>query len=110
MAIIKKGHPKKRKPPRAESIMQNTKVCYFSGTEHGLDCHHIYGGSYKHSSDKNGLWVWLCREVHAKVQADISLMRRLQIEGQRKFEETHTRAEFTEIFGRNYIDWMEEHY
>ena len=75
--------------------------------------HHIYGGPNRKQSEKYGLKVMLCKRHHT---GDISgceyAVHRpdknnyadlLHIKGQQKFEETHTRKEFFDIFGRNYL-------
>lgn len=97
---------------RKPSIMQTEKKCYLTGYEgEGLDCHHIYFGTgNRRISDENGFWVWLRHDMHIQNSnnhtphndrdVDLTLKR----ECQKKFEETHSREEFMELVGRNYLD------
>jgi len=69
--------------------------------------HHIFPGPNRKWSDRYNLVVYLCGEHHRYGQdaahANRGFAARLKQDGQRKFEETHTRAEFMKIFGRNYL-------
>ena len=85
------------------------KRCYLTGETRGLEKHHIFFGTgLRRISDKHGFWVWLTAEkhrgtsgVHGRDGHKVDL--RLKQDCQRKFEETHTRAEFMAIIGRNYL-------
>lgn len=95
-----------------ESIIQTEKICYLcgrNGNGDALESHHCIGASNRNNSEKYGLKVWLCGNrchrngkyaVHKNREADLKLKRIAQ----EKFEETHTREEFIQIFGRNYLD------
>lgn len=104
-----------------KSILQDRKECYLcrlmmqkQGQEEslpaeGLHSHHIFGGTAnRRQSERYGLKVWLClghhesgpEAVHQKRTVDLSLKGI----GQRKFEETRTRAEFIRIFGKSWLD------
>jgi len=91
------------------SIMQDEKKCYFTGARSGLHRHHIFGSFNRDNSEKYGLWVWLRWDRHIADSphrtphndAEIDLM--LKREAQRKFEESHTREEFMQIFGKNWL-------
>jgi len=96
-----------------KSIMQNKKECYLCrkfydiDMQIGLECHHIFGGvANRKISDKEGLVVWLCQKHHNTPPSGVHFnqknMEILRKDGQRKFEETHTREEFIKRFGRNY--------
>ena len=91
----------------ANSIMQSAKQCYIDESTRNLHKHHIYGGARRKLSEKYGCWVWLTAENHNMsnngVHFNHELDSRLKRECQAKFEETHTRAEFMRIFGRNYL-------
>ena len=97
------------------SIMQTEKVCYISGREDWLELHHIFGGSNRKNSTKYGLVVWLNHYYHNEPKCpenlyfgsphhDKEVMLWLRQQGQKKFEETHTREEFIQIFGKNYLE------
>ena len=90
-----------------KSIMQNKKECYLCGRQFELECHHVFAGvANRKLSDKYGLWVYLCHNCHtgtngAQYAKDLNL--RLKQEAQEAFEKTHTRKEFMQIFGKNYL-------
>lgn len=87
----------------AKSIMQREKVCWFSGAERNLHEHHIFGGARRKLSEKYGLKVYLRMDLHEKAHSDRETAMKLKRAGQRAFEKTHTREEFMQIFGKNYI-------
>lgn len=70
--------------------------------------HHIYGGPNRARSEAEGLKVYLCLAHHIDgpqaVHNNQNHMRILQEDGQRAFERTHTREEFMELIGRNFLD------
>lgn len=72
-----------------------------------LQCHHIFGGTAKRKkSEQYGLKVWLCYEHHLGkegVHYNKKMMDYLHTIGQRKFEETHTREQFRQEFGKSYL-------
>ena len=94
-----------------KSIMQDEKKCYVTGMPGDvrvLHKHHIYGGrGNRQVSEDNGFWVWLLPEyhnmsnegVHFNKEFDLALKQACQ----RKYEETHTRAEFMLKVGRSYL-------
>lgn len=92
-----------------DSIMQNKKECYFTKSRSGLHKHHIFGGFNRNNSEKYGLWIWLRWDRHIADSphrtphndAEIDLM--LKREAQRKFEQSHSREEFMQTFGKNYL-------
>jgi len=91
-----------------ESIMQEGKFCYLCGRKDGLEKHHVFFGyPGRRLSDENGLWVWLCYECHRtgkhSAHLDYETNKNLKKDGQRAFELTHTRKEFMDIFGRNWL-------
>ena len=98
-----------------KSIMQSNKECYLCRkmfgicNERGLHEHHIYEGyGRRRQSEAIGAKVWLCAKhhnmsdygIHFNKEEDMELKRACQ----RKFEETHSREEFIEKIGRNYLD------
>lgn len=98
----------------ADSILQNEKVCYITGRTDNLHKHHIYfGNPNRKISEKNGFWVYLTGELHNQSNEGVhcingkALDLRLKQDCQRKFEETHSRKEFMELIGMNYL-YLEE--
>lgn len=93
----------------SKSIVQREKECWVCGSTGALHRHHIYPGiGRREMSEHFGLWVWLCPYHHNMstqgVHSDKSLDLKLKRWGQRKFEETHTRAEWHRYFGRSYLE------
>lgn len=97
-----------------KSIIQDKKECYlcrmFYGVENpnGLEEHHVFPGTANRAkSEEHGLKVWLCATHHrtgeGAVHRDNSIMIYLKCKAQQRFEETHTREEFMQEFGRNYL-------
>lgn len=90
-----------------KSIIQDEKKCYVCGQYHRLENHHIiYGTANRKKSEKYGLKLWLYTEhhrgtkgVHNNRELDLTLKRLAQT----VFEETHTREEFRNIFGKSYL-------
>lgn len=97
----------------SKSIVQRDKECWVCGSTGALHRHHIYPGlGRREMSEHFGLWVWLCPYHHNMsshgVHSDKSLDLKLKRWGQRKFEETHTRAEWHRYFGRSYLEEEDE--
>ena len=95
----------------AKSILQDEKVCYITGQTNDLHKHHIYfGNPGRRISEENGFWVYLAgwlhnqseHGVHGKYGHELDLL--LKTHCQLKFEETHTREEFMQLIGKNYLD------
>jgi hypothetical protein len=88
--------------------MQKDKRCYVCGTTCNLQVHHIfYGTANRKNSEKFGFTVWLCGRHHNQsnegVHFNTELNLRIKRECQAKYEETHSRAEFMAIIGKNYL-------
>lgn len=70
--------------------------------------HHIYNGPNRFISEAEGMKVYLCPEHHIlgphAVHNNQENMRILQQDCQRIYERKHTREEFMELIGKNYLD------
>jgi hypothetical protein len=77
-----------------------SKCYYCNNSMEKLDIHEVYGGSNRQRSMKYGLCVPLCRKCHSNEM----IIQDLRKWCQRKYEQTHTRADFISIIGRNYLD------
>lgn len=78
--------------------------CYMCGTTENLHRHHmLHGTANRKKADKYDLTVFLCWKHHMEVHRDPTLDRTFKMLGQKIFEETHTREEFIQEFGRNYL-------
>lgn len=90
------------------SILQTNPECFICGTLRRLERHHVlFGVPNRKHAEEDGLWVWLCEDhhrgdlsVHFNRNMDLNLKRYAQ----KKYEETHTREEFVERYGRNYLE------
>ena len=105
--------PKPKKP--TQSIMQTDRTyCYLCGRRNGyglnaLEEHHcVEGNGRREKSEEYGLKVYLCgitchREGPKSVHKDEAVAKMLKQAAQRKFEETHSREEWIEIFTKSYL-------
>lgn len=92
-----------------KSILQDTKECFFTGRTDNLHLHHIFfGHGLRKISDDNGFTVYLTGEMHNQsnqgVHFNIGLDLFLKKVCQAEYEKTHTREEFMQLIGRNYLD------
>ena len=84
-----------------------TGRCFLCRRDGFVHRHHIFEGARRHLSEEYGLVVPLCPECHT--ESDCSAHRctstalMLKRAAQRKFERSHAREEFIELFGRNYL-------
>lgn len=112
--MFPKSTRKIKKKRHKKSILQEKNgTCYLCMLEgknkihRQTEEHHIYGGPLRSMSEAEGFKCYLCLEHHrvgpAAVHNNYENMRRLQKECQRVYEETHTREEFMELTGRNYL-------
>ena len=75
---------------------------------HGvLHEHHVFGGPNRQISEAQGFKVYLCLEHHETgpeaVHRNHETMLLVQQDTQRAYERTHTREDFMELIGRNYL-------
>lgn len=96
----------------AKSIMQSEKACWVCGRPCNLHKHHIFGGGNRKNSEKHGFTVYLCAYHHNLSNEGVHFNKQLDTElkqsAQRRFETTHTRAEFMQIIGKNYLENKEQ--
>lgn len=115
--IFPKHTEKKKRMKHPKSILHDkgSRTCYLCMLLDGncnphviLDEHHIFGGPNRTHSEETGLKVYLCPEHHTMGRLAVhncrDTRRLLQKTAQRKYEETHTRQEFMELFGKNYLE------
>lgn len=91
-----------------KSILQDNKECWVCGTTLDLHDHHIFFGvANRKQSEKYGLKIWLCGMHHNMSDQGIHFNKELDIAvkqmAQEVFERTHSREEFRELFGKNYL-------
>lgn len=87
--------------------MQEKRECYFCGRTYGLEKHHVFAGvANRKISEREGFWLYLCHEHHtgtegAQYDKEKNLM--LKCDAQFAYEQTHTRAEWMALIGKNYL-------
>jgi len=91
-----------------KSIIQSERECYVCHGTLNLETHHVlFGRGLRPIADKLGLKVWLCayhhRDSREGVHGNRTLDLKLKRIAQRKYEETHSREEWLERIGRNYL-------
>lgn len=113
--LYPKPKPKKKRKKHKESIMHcRDGTCYLCMMLNGdysykrtLQEHHVFNGPNRARSEAEGLKVFLCLEHHTAgkeaVHNNAENMRLLKEEGQRVYEQTHSREEFVRAFGKNYL-------
>ena len=89
------------------SILNNLDKCYFCFKP--AECiHEVFFGKNRQTSIKNGFCVGLCNYhhnlggkdcVHENIEMDLILKAAFQ----KEYEKTHTRKEFINLIGRNYL-------
>ena len=114
------GYPKqktkkKQKIHKPSILHQKDGTCYLCIRLHGdYRCHpvthehHIYGGTAnRRISEAAGLKVYLCPTHHETgpdaVHRNYEYRHMLHQDGQRAYEQTHTREEFMALIGRSYL-------
>lgn len=91
-----------------KSIIQTERECYVCGTTQDIHEHHIFEGTAnRRQSEKYGMKIFLCGRHHNMSNQGIHFNKELDTSvkqmAQEIFEETHTREEFREIFGKSYL-------
>lgn len=91
---------------RTRSKMQTEKVCYITGATENLELHHCLNGAYRKKCDQDGLYVYLYSLVHFaihNVPGGNVIRLWLKQKAQIAYEKDHTRREFIERYGKNYL-------
>jgi hypothetical protein len=95
------------------SIVSNEKVCLICGTTLNLHRHHIlYGSGKRQLSEKYGCWCYLCAKHHNMSNEGVHfnkvLDNKLKGLAQKRFKEVYPQLEFIKIFGKNYLEVVNE--
>lgn len=115
MMFPKKPKKKKRKRHRKSILHCKDGTCYLCMKLDGNYCthsvlhdHHVYGGPSRPASEREGFKVYLCLRHHTDgpeaVHNNKGNRRILQRDCQRVYERNHTRQQFMELIGRNYLE------
>lgn len=114
----KKKRKKRRRKHPPSIIRQEPGTCWlcmvlgiYSGKHGYLEEHHIFPGTWgRKISEENGFKVQLCLSHHREgpeaVHNNEKNMRLIQAATQCEYEKTHSREQWMELMGRNYL--MEE--
>ena len=91
-----------------KSILQDKKECFLCHTTYGLHEHHVFEGTANRKrSEDTGMKIWLCGRHHNLSDEGIHFDKKFDLAvkqiAQAKFEETHTRDEFRQIFGKSWL-------
>lgn len=90
-------------------ITDRMNECLVCGSYANIQVHHIFAGKNRSNSTKYGLVVPLCMYHHTGSNIAVhgknghKLDMELKQLGQKAFEWEHTREEFIERFGKNYL-------
>lgn len=95
-----------------KSILEppHPEECYACGAMEYLEEHHIfYGSANRKQSEAAGLKVHLCIRCHRGSRTGVhggnkELDQQLKRSAQLIYEKSHSRAEFMDLIGRNYIE------
>jgi len=91
------------------SRLQGEKECFYCGKLTDLDRHEFLSGPNRRLAAEDGLWVYVCRSCHNRVQNDASAMNAGRAFSQRVYErEIGTRIQYFERYKKNYIDNLTE--
>lgn len=89
-----------------KSIISNEKKCFICGSPY-THKHHIYGAANRSISEHNGFWVYLCPAHHNMSDYGVHFNKELDLQlkqlCQREYEKTHSREEFVQLIGKNYL-------
>lgn len=88
---------------RKSILTDDLKHCYIC-KKPATDLHEIYGGANRKASMLNDFCIPMCRSCHQIVTLDYMMSLTLKKVCQEKFEETHERAEFIRIIGKNFLE------
>ncbi len=112
-----KQKTRKKRKQHKKSILQNWSdgTCYLCtrlNDDYRIhryrEEHHIFGGPNRIHSEAAGLKVYLCIDHHRigpeAVHSNHDNMLLLQQDAQRAYEKDHTRQEFIDLVGKNYLE------
>ena len=81
--------------------------CYLCGKYGPVERHHIFQGAYRKKAEKYGFIVNLCHFCHNEPPMGVHHNKEKRIAlrqtCQKEYEQTHTREDFINEFGRSYL-------
>ena len=88
------------------SILNNLDKCYFCERPREA-IHEVYYGRNRETSIKNGFCVGLCNRHHNMSNESVHFNHEMDLElkrlYQKEYEKTHSREEFIDLIGKNYL-------
>lgn len=87
---------------RYSILTKDLEHCWLCGKS-PVDIHEIYGGANRKISMKNGFCMPLCRQHHEIITNENTLSIYIKEICQQEFEKTHSRVEFMNLIGKNYL-------
>lgn len=108
---VYKSYKQLRNKTKKQAELENSRYSILTNNFYECYCcrgikehiHEIYKGRNRKTSMREGLCIPICSKCHERTESDITFLRELQVKCQKKYEEAHTREEFIEIIGRNYL-------
>lgn len=112
--MFPKNPVRKRKKKHKPSILQKKDgTCYLCRKLYGdyrvqgIHEHHVFDGPNRSISEAEGFKVYLCADHHLygteAVHRNHEMMLLVQQDCQRAYEQDHTRREFADLIGKNYL-------
>ena len=106
---------KKKHQTHKDSILQardgRCYICMKNGSDRPwpiLHKHHAFLGANRKIAETEGLYVFLCPDHHEfgtyAVHRNYEILREIQRDAQKAYEENHSRQQFMKLFGRNYLE------
>jgi hypothetical protein len=81
--------------------------CYLCGKYGPVERHHVFQGAYRKKAERYGFVVNLCHFCHNEPPTGVHHNKENRIAlrqtCQREYEQTHTREDFINEFGRSYL-------
>lgn len=83
--------------------------CYKCGKNGPTELHHVFPGSNRRRSDKDGLTVYLCPYCHWKCHnttngiSAAEYRHSICVDAQKEYEKHHSREQFRERYGRDLL-------
>lgn len=93
----------------SKSLMCNNRICFICGTTFNLHKHHIFGGSNRSKSEKDGCWCYLCAPHHNMSNCGVHFNRESDLKLKRICETAwikqkgKTEEDFIREYGRSYL-------
>jgi hypothetical protein len=85
-------------------MVKDPDICCLCGRGGDMARHEIYFGPNRQASKANGFWVTVCPACHNMIHRNRKIDLELKKMCQSHYEESHTRAEFMALIGRNYLE------